>query len=45
MPRKETGKVNISVTRETAEQLNKVKKYGETWDSLLLRLLRGAQER
>ena len=39
MPGKKSGKVSITIDRETAEELNKEKKYGETWDSLFKRLL------
>ena len=39
MPGKKSGKVSISIDRTTAEELNKEKKYGETWDSLFKRLL------
>jgi hypothetical protein len=45
MPAKESGKVSISINRKTAEALIKFKQYGETWDELLLRLLRERQEK
>ena len=37
----EKGKVGITIKRETAEMLNKEKKFGETWDDLLERLAKG----
>ena len=41
----EKGKVSITVKRETAEILAKEKSYGESWDELLSRLVKGEKGR
>lgn len=41
----EKGKVSITVKRETAEMLTKKKTYGESWDELLSRLVKGEKGR
>ena len=39
----EKGKASITVKRGTAEMLVKEKKFGESWDELLLRLAKGGK--